>query len=118
MKSSTPRPDENRAERAVGKHVVGPADIVADGLRRMAAEEDRARHCGSCAGERVRVLGLDLEVLGREPVDQRHRSRRALDQDDRAEIAPARPGDLGLAASVAKLPLDAASTASARRRCR
>ena len=40
-KSSTERPDENRAERAVGQYMVGAADIVADHLGRITAKEHR-----------------------------------------------------------------------------
>ena len=54
MKSSTPRPDEKRAERAVGSTWFEPADIVADRLRRVTAEEDRAG-VADAAGERLGV---------------------------------------------------------------
>ena len=41
QKVCTERAEENRAER--GQHMVGPGEVVAEGLRRVGAEEDRAR---------------------------------------------------------------------------
>ena len=72
MKSSTPRPEEKRALRAVGNTWFGPGDVVADRLRRVAAEEDRA----GMTHPRRPALGVvegELEMLGRDPVDQRRR---------------------------------------------
>src|SRR6478735_8190742 len=43
--------------------VVGTADIVADRLRGVRPEEDRAG-VAHLRGERLRILRLDLEVLG------------------------------------------------------
>ena len=77
------------------QHVIGAADIIADGLGRMAAEED-GPGIADLGGEFIRVLGLDFEMLGRQPVDQRNGRFKRLDQDDRAVIAPACTGDLGL----------------------
>ena len=50
-------------------------------------------------------LGRDLEMLGREPVGKRGRLVEAFDQDDRAEIAPARARGLR-ARQHGKLGLD------------
>ena len=84
-----------KARRARGRqHVVGAGDVIADGFRRMRADEDRAgiadfRH------QRLGVVGGDLQMLGRELVDQRDRVGKLRHQDDGAEIAPRRAGDLG-----------------------
>ena len=72
MKSSTPRPDENRAERAVGSTWLEPRDVVADRLRRVRAEEDRAG-IADFRREPLGIGGLDLQMLGRERIDQRDR---------------------------------------------
>ena len=53
------------------QHVIGPAHIIADGLRRMASEEDRAG-IADLGRKLVGILGLDLQMLGREPVDERN----------------------------------------------
>ena len=70
----------------------------------MAAEEDRAG-IADLGGEFIRVLRLDFEVLGRQPVDQRNGRFKRLDQDDRAVIAPACAGNLRLRQGP-QLPLD------------
>ena len=79
---------EARAARR-RQHVVRAADIVADHLGRVAAEKDRAG-IADAPRKRFGVVGGDLEMLRREAVDQRRRLVEALDQDDGAEIAPAR----------------------------
>ena len=102
------------ARRARGRqHVVGAADVVADRLRRVGAEEDRAgvadlRRPAASASAR-----LDLEMLGRERVDQRHRLVEVAHQDDRAEVAPRRAGDRARAAASRAARSTACSTASA-----
>ena len=65
MKSSTPRPEENRAERAVGSTWLEPRDIVADRLGRVRAEEDRAG-IADARGQRFGIVDFDLEMLGRD----------------------------------------------------
>ena len=51
--------------------MIGAADIVADRLWRMFAEENRAG-IGDRRAQRVGVARDDLEMFGREAVDQRH----------------------------------------------
>ena len=94
MKSSTPRPEEKRAERAVGSTWLEPADIVADRLRRVAAEEDRAG-VADAADQAVGIGRADLKMLGRDRVDQRDRLVEVAHQDDGAEVAPGRRRDRG-----------------------
>ncbi len=47
------------------------------------------------AGQPLGVRALDLQMLGRDRVDQRHGVVERADQDDRAEIAPGGAGDRG-----------------------
>ena len=64
------REARGEARRARGRqHVVRAGDIVADHLRRMPPEEDRAGIADSC-GERLRVGDGELEMLRRDAVDQ------------------------------------------------
>ena len=72
MKSRTPkgRREARRARRR--QDVVRPADIIADRFRRVTAEEDRPGIAHPVA-QRLGIGGLDLEMLGRQPVDQRQR---------------------------------------------
>ena len=49
--------------------MVGPGDIVADGLGGVAAEEDSTRMANSL-GQRIGLVDRQLEVLGSNPVDQ------------------------------------------------
>ncbi len=93
MKSSTPSPEEKRAERAVGQHMVRPADIIADGFGRVMAEEDRSR-IGDARGERLRIGRGDFEMLRRELVHKRERRLQRRRGDDGAEIPPACAGNL------------------------
>ena len=86
------------------QHMIGAADVIADRLRRMRPEEDRA----SVVDFRRKRLGVarhDLEVLRSEPLDQRQGGLELRAQDDRAIIAPARAGDL-FARQRGELPLD------------
>ena len=66
------RQARREARRARGRqHVVGAADIVADDLRRVAAEEDRA----GIAHAREEAFGVgdgELDMLGRDAVDEGH----------------------------------------------
>ena len=93
VKHAEARGETGRAGR--GQDVVRTAHIIADGLRRVAAEEDRAG-IADLGRELLRILRLDFEMLGRQPVDQGNGVLEPVDQDDRAVIAPARAGDLGL----------------------
>ena len=61
--------EARRARRR--QHVVGAADIVADRLRRVAAEEDRAG-IADPGQERLGVVDGELDMLGGDAVDQRH----------------------------------------------
>src|SRR6516164_6053476 len=62
---------ETRAARR-RQYMVGPGDIIANGLWGMAAEEDRAGVVNTL-GQRIGLLERELEVLRSDPVDQRHR---------------------------------------------
>src|SRR6185437_4064991 len=55
-------------------------------------EEDRAG-VGDLAGERLGALGHDLEMLGREAVDERQRGLKRRADDDSAVQTPARARD-------------------------
>ncbi len=62
-----------KARAARGRqHMVGPGDIVADRFGRIAAEKDRAGVVDPL-GQRLGVVERQLEMLGRDPVDQRRR---------------------------------------------
>ncbi len=54
------------------QHVVGAGDIIADRLRRVGADEDRAG-IADARGEALGIGGGDFQMLGRDRVDQRHR---------------------------------------------
>ena len=77
-----------------GQHVVRAGHIIADHLRRVAADKDGAGVVDAC-GERIGVTGGDLQMLGREPVGERRRLVEILHQNDGAELLPARPRRLG-----------------------
>ena len=64
--------------------MVGARDVIADGLRRVAAEEDGAG-VADAGVKRVRVRGGDLQMLGRDAVGERRAPRRA---SARRMIAP------------------------------
>ena len=72
-----------------GQNVVRPADIVADGLGRVGAQEDRAR-MGDRLGEPIGIGHAKLQMLGRNPVRQLRRLHQVTRHDHRTEIAPAR----------------------------
>jgi hypothetical protein len=68
--------------------VVRAAEIIADRLGRVAAEEDRARVADAI--EKALWIGnRELEMLGRKAIDQRRRIIEALQQDDRTMRIPA-----------------------------
>ena len=75
------------------QHMVGAGHVVADGLRCVAAEEDGAG-AGHGLGQPGGLGHSELQVLGREAIDQRRRLVEGADHDDRAVIAPARGGDV------------------------
>ena len=81
------------ARRAGGRqHMVGAADIVADDLGRMAANENRAG-IADLGDHRFRVGKRQLEMLGGNAVGERYGLCKIGHEDDGAEIAPACPGD-------------------------
>ena len=84
--------------------MIGAADIVADRFGRVRPEEDRAGVVDR-RRQRFGVAGDDLEMLGRDAVDQRRRGGEFGDEDDRAVVAPARAGDRR-ARQVGELRLD------------
>jgi len=109
-KSSTLRPEENRAEAGGRQHMVRAADIVADRFGRVAANED---------GAGVINLRRQLFAFSQMIRDVRRRCDRraaapvqAFRHDDRAVIAPGRRGDL-LARQVS-MPLDGGDHRSPR----
>ena len=114
VEDGKPRGEARRARRR--QHVVGAGDVVADHLRRMASDEDRAGIADSPAAA-PRDRRRQLEMLRRDAIDERRRFGKAGDKDDRAEIAPARARRLA-ARQRRELPLDgllprrSASTAS------
>ena len=57
----------------------------------MAADENRTG-IADPGGQRLGLLGDDLEMFGRQPIDERHRVFETLGDDDGAEIAPACAG--------------------------
>ena len=76
--------------------MVGAGDIVADRLGRVAAEEDRAgvadllrQRLGLCHFHR------ELDMLGRDGVDDGRRGLEIRHEDDGPIVAPARRRDLG-----------------------
>ena len=76
------------ARRARGRqHVVRAGHIVADRLRRMRADENRAG-IADAPGEAVGVRRCDFQMLRRDRVDQRHRFVEIAHHDHGAEIAP------------------------------
>ena len=105
MKSSTRgRGEARRARRR--QHVVGAADIVADHFRRVPAEEDRAG-----IADAARAAPRDRRsTISRCSAAMRSASGTAsssvVDQDDRAEIAPARARRSRARGSVVELALD------------
>jgi hypothetical protein len=75
-----------------GKDVVRAAHVVADGLGRPAAHEDRAG-VADAFRQRLGVLHAELEMFGRDPVRQRHGLVEVAGHDDGAVVAPARARD-------------------------
>ena len=98
------RQARREARRAAGgQHVVGAGHIVADGLRGVAAEEDRAG-VAHPVGQPLGLVHRELDVLGRDAVDQAGRVVQRRD-DHRAVVAP---GSGGVVAGRQRrqLPLD------------
>ena len=94
------------AGAAVGRqHVVRAADVVADHLGRMGAEEDRAGMADALGQRAAASRDQQLDVLGRQAIDQRGRVVQVRHHHDRAEVAPAGARD-GLARQLGELALD------------
>ena len=74
--------------------MVRSGDIITDGFRRVAAQKYRAGVMHP-SRENLRILDRQLEMLGRDPVDQRQRLVPIGDEQDRAVGLPARACDLG-----------------------
>ena len=74
--------------------MIRTTDIVADRLGRVRPEKNRAR-VADAARQRLGVGALDLEVLRRDSIDERHRLLKRADHDDGTEIAPGGAGNLG-----------------------
>ena len=91
MKSSTPRPEAIAGRAGGGQHVVGAADIVADGLGRVVAEKDRAG-VADLRLQRQRIVEHQLDVLGGDAVGELDRFGQRLHEDDGAELAASRRG--------------------------
>ena len=102
------RREARRARRR--QHVVGAGDVIADRFGRVRADEDRAGIAHF--GKRLGIVGDDLQMLGRDPVGQRDGVGQLRHQDDGAEIAPLRAGDLARG-SVVSCASTAFSTRSA-----
>ena len=72
---------------AGGQHVVGAGDVVAEADRRERPDEDGAG-VADPRGDRGRVAGLDLQVLGGVGVDDRQPGVEVVDEDDRRTGVP------------------------------
>ncbi len=72
--------------------MIGTADIIANGFRRIGTQEYRA---GMFDLFRIgaRLRDTELQMLRRDTVAQLCGLVEVLNRDDRAKIAPARPGD-------------------------
>ena len=93
MKSSTDRPGGKTRAAAGGKHMIGAGDIIADGFRGHAAQEDRsgmADHGEQCFCPVI--VNSQFEMLCSQPVDERHRLFEAFDDNNCAIVGPALPG--------------------------
>jgi hypothetical protein len=74
-----------------GQDVVRAADVVADGLGRVGAQEDRAGMGDLWPG--LGIGGAKLQMFGGDAVGQRCGLGRLAGDDDRAVLRPAGPGD-------------------------
>ncbi len=74
--------------------MAGPGHVIADGFGREPSEEDGAGVIDAI-GQGVGVLGGDLKVLGRQPVDERQRIGEGVDDDHGAMLAPTGGRGLG-----------------------
>ncbi len=72
--------------------MVGTRNIVADRLRRMRPDEDRARIADSFH-QTLGIVGENFEMLRRKLIDQRDRIIELAHDDNRAEFVPRRAGD-------------------------
>src|SRR3546814_15584375 len=93
--SSDLRQPRRKARAAPGgQDVVRPRDIIADRLGRVPAEECRTR-MADLIEQGLRIVDREFEMLGPEPVDQRHRLDQRCGDCDRAFGVP--PGAGGFA---------------------
>ena len=67
--------------------MVGAGDVVADGFRRVLADEDRAGMANR-SGEALGVAGHDFQVLGSDRIRQRQRLVERPHADYRTKILP------------------------------
>ena len=74
------------------QHMVGAADIVADGLRRIGAEEDCAGVLDA-AGQGLRIARCDLNMFGCEAIGECDGIEKIADDDDGAMLLPTGAGD-------------------------
>ena len=86
------------------QHMVGTAHIVADGLGRISAQKNGARIMDPFA-ESFGVRGHDFEVLRSKLVGERNAFLQIGDENNRAEVAPARRRNLS-SCETSQLPLD------------
>ena len=70
--------------------MVGPGDVITDGFGHVAAHEDGPR-VAHLAAQRVRVIGGDFQMLGRDTVDQGNGAGQVRYGDDRAIGRPTFP---------------------------
>ena len=68
--------------------MVGAGNVVADRFRRVASKKHRTGVMDT-AGERIRVVDREFQMLGREAVDQPDRLVPVAHDDDRAIRVPA-----------------------------
>ena len=74
--------------------MVGAGDVIADRLGRVPPQE-HAAGVTDAVEQCLRVVRRDLEMLGREPVDQRHRLGERRHDDHCAVRVPCGARDLG-----------------------
>ena len=77
-----------------GEHMARARHVVAHRFRRVATEEDRAGVAHG-ARQQVGIRHRELEMLGRDSVDDRRRGVQGVDQDDGAVVPPRGGGDGG-----------------------
>jgi len=117
-------PETGGKARAAGgwKNMVGPRNVVADRLGSVAAEKNRSRMMDPL-GQRVGLVERELEMLGRDPVDQRRRLVPIGDNQNGAvmlTVARTSPGCKNISAKTSfspiqvRLPENAGYTLTAR----